>query len=320
MAVTQTLIKSRATNDFSPASILSHVNDEVSYDNKTCMFVTVLLGILNIKTGELVYANAGHNPPYLLHDDASIKRLDQRHGVVIGAMSDLAYEETHEQLSSGDMLLVYTDGVTEAMNEKSELYTEKALAKLLSSRSFESSEDAVHTIIRSIRQFEGSAQQADDITVLGLRFLGLAEGKTIDRFKAVLKNHKPEIERVTDDFSKFSEKHGFPESILREVSIVFDELLHNIMSYAYKDDREHEIAVLVELSGDRLKIEVTDDGIPFNPFALDDPDTTLSIEEREIGGLGIHLVRNIMDNISYHRKVHKNVVTLVKHIKSENNR
>ncbi len=93
MAMAKTLIKSRADDDRSTASILTHVNDELSADNKTCMFVTIFTGILNIRTGELVYTNAGHNPPYLRRKDGHWQRLDRRHGPVIAAVEGMVYKE-----------------------------------------------------------------------------------------------------------------------------------------------------------------------------------------------------------------------------------
>ena len=96
--------------------------------------------------------------------------------------------------------------------------------------------------------------------------------------------------------------------------VVFDELLNNIISYAYPDEDEHEIEIRIELSGNDLVITIADDGIPFNPFQKEDPNIKLSIEDREIGGLGIHLVRQMTDKVSYQRKIDKNVVTLVKTI------
>ena len=92
---------------------------------------------------------------------------------------------------------------------------------------------------------------------------------------------------------------------------VFDELLTNIISYAYEDDREHNIGIKVELSADQLKVSMVDDGIPFNPLGVETPNTALPLEEREIGGLGIHLVRKMMDKVSYRRRIDKNVITVV---------
>ena len=95
---------------------------------------------------------------------------------------------------------------------------------------------------------------------------------------------------------------------------MFDELINNIISYAYSDKEEHDIEIKIEFFGDRLSITITDDGIPFNPFEAKKPDTELSLEDREIGGLGIHLVRNLMDKVSYKHHIGKNVISLTKQI------
>lgn len=317
MAVTKTLIKSRSTDDFSPASILTHVNDELSFENKSCMFVTVFLGILNIKTGELIYANAGHNPPYIMTKSNGIQCLDKGHGVVLGATGNIAYKDYNAKLDSGDMIFVYTDGVTEAMNQEKKLFSEKRLAELLSSREYESTEDAIHSVNASVKKYQGHADQADDITVLAVEYIGQPEGLTIEKVKFVLKNQPSEVNRAIECFDAFSQKHDLEEAVRRQVNTVLDELLHNILSYAYSDDKEHEIELKIELVGNRLTITVVDDGDPFNPFGVETPDTSLSLDEREIGGMGIHLVRSLMDKVFYHRKTNRNVVTLVKHLKAD---
>ena len=99
--------------------------------------------------------------------------------------------------------------------------------------------------------------------------------------------------------------------------LVIDELLTNIISYAYPDDEHHEIGIKIELSANRLKVSMVDDGIPFNPLGLETPDTELSLEEREIGGLGIHIVRKMMDKVSYRRRIDKNVITAVEFLNKE---
>ncbi len=135
MAMAKTLIKSRADDDRSTASILTHVNDELSADNKNCMFVTIFAGILNIRTGELLYTNAGHNPPYLRRRDGTLQRLDKRHGPAIGAMEGMVYKEERDRLEPGDLLFLYTDGVTEAMDTENHLFSEDRLKDLLTAKS-----------------------------------------------------------------------------------------------------------------------------------------------------------------------------------------
>jgi serine phosphatase RsbU (regulator of sigma subunit)/CheY-like chemotaxis protein len=172
MAVTKALIKSRAADDHSTARILTHVNDELSQDNPSSMFVTVFAAILNIATGEFTYTNAGHNPPYIKQPDGSIRALTERHGPIVGAMSEMAYAEATTHLSCGDLVLLFTDGVTEAMDVGGNLYSDARLEKLLQDNALETVEDTVDTVLSSVKAFEAGADQADDITILSLRFSG----------------------------------------------------------------------------------------------------------------------------------------------------
>ena len=175
MAVTKTLIKSRAADDYSPVSIITRVNDELSQDNIEAMFVTIFIGILNTKTGELLYTNAGHNPPYLKRKDGSIKRFDQIHGPAVGAVSGLAYEESKICLSKEDIILLYTDGITEAMDRAQNFFSEERLADILSSLGDISAEDVVNYTVSEVKRFEDGTDQVDDITILSVQFLGIPE-------------------------------------------------------------------------------------------------------------------------------------------------
>jgi sigma-B regulation protein RsbU (phosphoserine phosphatase) len=179
MAVSKSLIKSRATADFSSASIITHVNNELGRDNDACMFVTVFLGILDVKTGALTYTNAGHNPPYLLQSDGGVIQLNQCHGLVVAAMEGTVYGEDKITVIPGDLLLTYTDGVTEAMDVNEALYSDERLTSLLSSRQFESTEEIVDVTVSDVWDFQGDAEQADDVTVLAIQYFGEPKGKAL---------------------------------------------------------------------------------------------------------------------------------------------
>ncbi len=127
----------------------------------------------------------------------------------------------------------------------------------------------------------------------------------------------PEIAAVNETFETFAEEFGIPATIAMKFNIIFDELLNNIVTYAYSDDDEHDIEVRMGLAGKRLTVIIIDDGVPFNPLGAEAPDTDVSLEEREIGGLGIHLVRNLIDDVTYNRRIGKNVMTLMKHLEQE---
>jgi sigma-B regulation protein RsbU (phosphoserine phosphatase) len=312
MAVGKTLIKSRASSDDSPASIMTYVNDALCEGNESCMFITLFLAFLNVKTGELVFTNAGHNPPNISKRSGGIVRLAERHGPVAGAIDGLAYKESSTKLEKGDALVLYTDGVTEAMDPNEALFEEHRLESLLASQTFTDSQSLNQAVITSVKDFEQDAGQADDITILSLIFNGdpdAGRGKCLD---TLITNDLGKMPGFMDAFEVFAEQAGLSLTVQSQVSMVFDELLNNTISYGYQDDDEHTIDIKVDVYPSYLSVVIRDDGVPFNPFSLEDPDTTLSIEEREIGGLGVHLVRNVMDDVSYERKVNQNVLTLIK--------
>ena len=170
MAVVKTLIKSRAAIDTSTASIIERTNRELSKDNKSMMFATIFIGILNARTGELLYTNAAHNPPYRLSQVGELERLDSRHGVIVGPIQSSQYAEQKTVLADGDLLVLYTDGVTEAMNPSEEMFSEDRLVQLLSSAEFRPGNEIIASIFSEVRQFASGAEQSDDITALAIQF------------------------------------------------------------------------------------------------------------------------------------------------------
>ena len=316
MAVTRTLIKATAKDDGSPASILTRVNDELSERNESCMFVTVFVAILNVDTGLFRYTNAGHNPPYIRHADGTTIRLAERHGPVIGGMAGLTYTEDELVLAGDDLLVMYTDGVTEAMSPTEQLYTEKRLAGLIEEVGLTTVEDAVHVLLKDIDDHAAGAEQSDDITVVVVRYQGPDTDVIDHSFDITVPNQLASIDAVNDRFNAFAVDAGIHDEIRRRINMVFDELLNNVMSYGFDDEEQHTIDVHVRLDRQRLVIEIMDDGRPFNPFSQETPDTTLSLEAREVGGLGIHLVKKVMDEVTYERRSDKNLVRLVKRIEN----
>ena len=127
-----------------------------------------------------------------------------------------------------------------------------------------------------------------------------------------IENDLSEIPKVDEKLDEFAEQFGLPPAIAATFHIIFDDLLNNVISYGFNDERRHFIDVNLELTANSLIVSIADDGVPFNPLAEVAPDTQLSIEDRQIGGLGIHLVINMVDDICYQRTANKNVLTLTK--------
>jgi len=311
MAVTKTLLRATASNDTSTASIITRINDELAIDNKSCMFVTMFLAICDLRTGDVRYTNAGHNLPFIKRANGKVESIINIHGPVVGAMEGLTYKQSKLQLKKGDLMFLYTDGVSEAMNAKCELFEEKQIEDRLFTLSGNDPAQAIETVLDAVDEFAAGSEQSDDITMLGFRFEADSHAIAQHNFELKLDNDLNEINRVNDRFNEFAENYEISSRISLKINMVFDELLNNIISYAYEDQEAHEIVVRVDLFNTRLVITIEDDGIPFNPFLRETPDTESSLEERQIGGLGIHLVKEVMDEVSYKRYFDHNQITLI---------
>ncbi|MCD6211584.1 MAG: SpoIIE family protein phosphatase [Sulfurovum sp.] len=307
MAMSKTLIKSYAYSDFSTASIMTRVNDELCEGNDEHLFVTVFLAILNIHTGELRFTNAGHNYPYIIKEDKSLVTLNQKHGPIVAAMDGLVYKEDVITLDKFDTLFLYTDGVTEAMNSEEELYGEKRLENFLLSHDCKEVKSHVNLLMQDISDYENSADQTDDITVLSCFYSGQS---VLASLSVSIENVLENIADVTDSFDRFCEDNNISSTANQKVDLAIDDLINNIISYGYKDDKVHTIDIAFKRMKNELIIVIEDDAVPFNPFDAETDDIHLSIDERDIGGLGIHLVKNLMHSCQYQRKSNKNVVAL----------
>ena len=169
MAITMTLMKRASVQPgITPAGILRQVNKTLAEDNENVMFVTLFVGILDLKTGELAFSNAGHNPPLILGADGECSFLKLPDGLVLGVMTDAEYRDDTVRLGPGDMIVTYTDGVTEAMNPKKELYSEARLQETLTRMAGRSVEDTIDAIIASVKGHAAGAPQSDDIAVLAV--------------------------------------------------------------------------------------------------------------------------------------------------------
>jgi sigma-B regulation protein RsbU (phosphoserine phosphatase) len=319
MSVTKTIINSRAGDDFSTASILTHVNEQLSAVNQASMSVTLFMGILNIKTGRLLYTNAEHNPPYLKRATGAIELLDRIHGPVMGIARGVVYREDKTTLSKNDMLLLGTAGLVRAGIDEEKRFSEKRLRELLTSREYESVQHIVRATISEVKKITDGVDQTQDMTFLAVQFIRTPEEAGGPKLELTIPNRLSESAGVKAHFDTFAEQYGIPDQIRLKMHVVLDELLTNVISYAYLDGERHDIGIKVELSADRLKVSMVDDGIPFNPLGMETPDTELALEDRKIGGLGIHLVRKMMDRVSYRRRIEKNVITVLKFLNTDNN-
>lgn len=172
MMVAKTLLKTEAQRGVPPDEILSRVNGVLSDDNDKCMFLTVFCAVLNIDTGELLFANAGHNPPLLRGCQAGFRYLKVKAGMVLGPMPESRYQTETMTLERGDTLLLYTDGVTEAKNAASELFGEDRLLETVDGVPGGDVREMVQAVRGGVDLFAAGAPRSDDITLLAVRFAG----------------------------------------------------------------------------------------------------------------------------------------------------
>lgn len=172
MAVSKTLLKATALKGLSPEECLQQVNRILYMESVAAMFVTIFYGILDTRSGELHYCNGGHNPPYLLRADGQIEALELTGGIALGAMKNSVYKAKQMTLQSGDRIFLFTDGVTEAMDRDSELFSEARLEENLKGKAGVSLPQLMQGVIAAVNAYSTGVPQADDITILALRFLG----------------------------------------------------------------------------------------------------------------------------------------------------
>jgi sigma-B regulation protein RsbU (phosphoserine phosphatase) len=312
MAMTKIMVKTRAASDPSPASIVTHVNDALSADNDSCMFVTLYLGILNLRDGTLLTTNAGHNPPLLKRRDGRFEWLTAQDGPIVGPMPGITFKESLIQLTPGDELFFYTDGVTEADNARRELFGNDRLKATLDQSKATTVIDRIADVMKAVKAFAGEASQADDITILGLRYYGVAPAAA-GFFRQTMPNQLMAIPTLQMAFERYVSRWEGARPLIPTLNMALDDLLNNVVQYAFPNDQsEHRIVVEGDVRDGCVVLIITDDGIPFNPLTAAPPDLSLLLHEREIGGLGIHLVKSLFDEVLYHRDVGHNVLTIKK--------
>ncbi len=304
MMISKTLLKSASQNGLSPKGVLEKVNNQLCENNDAEMFVTVWLGILQISTGKMTCANAGHEFPAIMRKNGDFELYKDKHGFVLAGMEDVRYREYELELNAGDRLFVYTDGVPEATDASNTLYgIDKMIAALNRSKSGSCSQ-ILEELHRDIDDFTGSADQFDDITMLCLEIKEhMSDMKKISLFPTIDK-----LQEATAFFEDILSEGNAPMKVIAQINIAVDEIFSNIVLYSGATSA----TLGCSLTKNQITLRFSDNGRPYNPIDKPDPDTSLSAEEREIGGLGIFMVKKTMDEVSYEYKDNLNILTLVK--------
>jgi len=316
MVVAKTLFRSRITLHMPLNQIMYEINKEICKDNPNQMFITFIAGIVDLENATLTYCNAGHNPPFLIRSHGNIEKLSELHGIPLGIFEHAVFSSGTILLLPGDTLLLYTDGVTEAINSSGAFYTVERMLGVIRGNPDLCPAEMLVRLKESVRDFMKGTDQADDITLLALhsKLTPGKENKPSDMMRIRLANQLGELGKLVAMLEQVSEVWNIPAKVTMELNLVLEELFTNIVFYAFDDGHEHEIIFTFERTAPgTIHIQIEDDGKPFNLLEKETgvaPD--LPLEERKVGGLGIHFVKKLVNEISYERKGKKNVVLLIR--------
>ncbi len=308
MMMSKILIQNAVMSGKSPADALMAVNNQICANNREEMFVTVWLGVIDLNSGLITAANAGHEKPIIKLPDKDFELFNDKHGFVIGGMEGLKYRNYEIQLEKGSKLFLYTDGVVEATNSADELYGIERTLDALNGCNVERPTDILKAVKESVDEFVGTAPQFDDLTMLCFEYSGDKNTLTVD---ATLEN----VAKAVDFVGEIAQLLPFTLREKNQIEIAIDEIVSNVARYSYGEDTG-KVSVKVDTDSEGITITISDEGVPYNPLEKEDPDITLSADERGIGGYGIFIVKNTMDNIEYENRNGKNILTLRKNFNS----
>ena len=313
MVIAKTLLKNRAMMGGTPAEILEDVNNQLCDGNKTQFFVTAWMAILDLRTGEGLAANAGHEHPALRRAGQKYELVKYHHSPVLGMMEGIMFKEHEFKLNPGDSIFVYTDGVPEATDSHNNFFGDDRMVDALNTNPDALPSEVISNVRSGIDRFVAGAEQFDDITMLCFKYKGNKEDVEMDELEIDAKVEN--LDQVLSFVDSRLEARDCPAGYMMNIDIAVEEIFVNIASYAYDGGPGKAwIRIGFEEYPHTMVLTFIDKGKPFDPVSKPDPDVTLSAEERKIGGLGIFMVKKSMDTMEYTRKDDSNILTITKKI------
>ena len=273
----------------SPAQTLISANRSLCESNPEGMFVTVFAAVFDTKTGEVCFANAGHTVPVVFGKGARAANIDP--GIAIGLFDDAEIVDERLTLSSGEGLLIYTDGATDSVNNQKEFFGQNRLTEAV--KNADSAKSAISLLSHAVFEFVSGAQQFDDYTALALFY------QSGNKTKIQLTPDKSSLSQIRD--AVFNITGNTPQG--RKIFLACDEVFANIAEHSDADYVEFEI----EKKGDKLSVIFKDNGFPFDPLAQNISKDFLELDG---GGMGLSFIRSIAGEINYSRENDMNILTL----------
>ena len=313
MVIAKTLIKNRAQMGGGPAEILQYVNDQLCEGNEAELFVTVWLAIVELSTGKGLAANAGHEHPAIRRGDGQYELVVYRHSPAVAVMPGMAFREHSFELHPGDTFFVYTDGVVEATNARDEMFNTDRMLAALNRDPAAGPQALLQNVKDAIDDFVGVAPQFDDITMMCVHYSG-PEAKKMKEL--TIEARVENLNEVLAFVDGQLEEMECPMKVQIQIDVAVEEIFVNIASYAYAPG-SGSATIRTEMEEDSGNVVITfvDSGVPYDPLAKDDPDVSLPAEKRQIGGLGIYMVKKSMDNMLYAFRDGQNILTIKKKIR-----
>ena len=302
MMTSKTLIKSLVESGIEPSEAFTQANNKLCENNDAGMFVTAWLGILDLNTGLLKYVNAGHNPPLIKRNGGYFEYICSKPNFFLAGMENIKYQTNEIQLSSGDEIFLYTDGVTEATDISKELFGEDRLIESLNENDNLSVEQLCNKVKSNVDKFVGNALQFDDITMLAVKFNYLLSADSVE----VLPNNDS-MNLVYDFIESKINKLSLDKAIANKIMIVTDEIYSNIVNYSGATRAK----ISFSKTDKGIILTFTDNGKEYNPLTAQSPDTSLTAENRTEGGLGIYIVKKTASRIDYSNKDGLNILKII---------
>lgn len=300
MMKAKTVIREQVMSITDLGEAMAAANERLCEGNSMEMFVTCWLGVLNERTGEVRYVNAGHNPPWIRSADGRLRTLEAVSGLPLGAMPGVKYSVQTTHLAPGDLLYLYTDGVTEANDVAGAMFGDDRLAATLREAGDVRDPARVCRLVSDrLGAFVGSAAPFDDVTMLALSYRGQPQVEERE-FPAEIGS----VPLMNAFAEQLLDRTSCPDAEKCDLLVSLDEVANNVASYS--GAKRMWLKVESVRSVPIWRFTVSDDGVPWNPLEHLDPDITLSADDRSIGGLGILMVKKLMDDVSYVRSEGRN--------------
>ena len=311
MMKTITSFRDFARRGKTPSEILKDVNASIFKGNTDSMFVTCFLAILDKKTGKLTYSSAGHNPP-VIGSNKNYKFLNSTPALILGCFETANVVDNEVTLKPGETITLYTDGITEARNNEGAFFGEERLINVFNKKDYTCTIELHHQIKDEVAQFVNGAPQSDDITILTLKY----QGDRLEYDEKFFKATKEESANMLAFISDFSAKHNLPEEFKNQLMVVGDELISNIINHGYENNGGPIfIRLLFNETKKEFVLTIIDRAPEFNQLSVEDSPIQGDAKKQKIGGLGILIVKNIMNDSSYQRVNNKNILVLKKSFK-----